>query len=60
MAAALVRLPLLGAKPIVTLMACGVVFSIVYLAAVLMEKIPTAEEIGIVRGKLVALLARAR
>jgi O-antigen/teichoic acid export membrane protein len=50
-AAAAVRLPLLGAKPLVILIVCGVVFSLVYLGAVLLLGVLTAEETEMVRRK---------
>jgi len=50
-AAAAVRLPLLGARPLVTLLVCGVVFSLVYLAAVLLAGVVTPEEKDLVRRK---------
>ena len=53
-----VRLLLLGNKPLIILVACGMVFSLVYLGAVLLVGIPTPEEKGIVQRKISALLAR--
>jgi O-antigen/teichoic acid export membrane protein len=52
-----VRLLLQGAKPIVILAVCGVVFSLVYLGAVLLARIVTPEEKDIVRRKVAVLLA---
>ena len=57
--AAVVRLSLLNSRPLVILLICGVVFSSVYLAAVLLEGIPTPEEMQLVRRKI-ALLAAVR
>ena len=51
-AAAAVRLPLLAARPLVTLLVCGVVFSLVYLAAVLLAGVVTPEEKDLVRRKV--------
>jgi hypothetical protein len=53
LAAAVVRHLADGAAPVVTLAAAGVVFSAVYLAAVIAMRIPTAEESGLVRGKVI-------
>lgn len=50
-AAAMVRWPLLGAKPLVILMVCGVVYSFVYLGAVWLMRVLTGEEREIVRRK---------
>jgi len=47
-----VRAPLLGNKPIVILMVCGVVFGLVYLGMVLLLQVITPEEKAIVRAKL--------
>jgi len=41
----------LGAKPLVILIVCGVVFSLVYLGAVLLLGVLTAEETEMVRRK---------
>ncbi len=51
-----VRLLLAGARPLIVLLACGIVFSLVYLAAVLLAGIPTVEEKDLVRRKITALL----
>ena len=53
--AALVRFPLRGQKPLVVLLACGVVFSLVYLGMVLLMRIATPEEQDQVRRKIVSL-----
>ena len=53
-----VRLLLRGAKPLVVLMVCGVVFSLVYLGAVLLAGILTPEEKDLVRRKIAVLLPR--
>ncbi|MGA2736863.1 MAG: oligosaccharide flippase family protein [Bryobacteraceae bacterium] len=52
------RLLLLGDKPLIILIACGMVFSLVYLGTVLLVGIPTLEEKEIVLRKTSALLAR--
>jgi O-antigen/teichoic acid export membrane protein len=54
-AAALVRVPLLGARPLVVLLVCGVVFSLVYLAAVLLLRIMTPEEKNLVRSFVIRI-----
>jgi O-antigen/teichoic acid export membrane protein len=56
---AVVRLPLLGARPLIVLMVCGVVFVIVYVGAVLLEGIMTPEEKDLVRRKIARLLPSA-
>jgi hypothetical protein len=56
--AELVRLPLQGVKPLFILMACGIAFSLVYLAAILVAGILTGQEKDIVRGKLAVILPR--
>jgi hypothetical protein len=53
-----VRLLLRGAKPLVVLMVCGMVFSLVYLGAVLLAGILTPEEKDLVRRKIAVLLPR--
>jgi O-antigen/teichoic acid export membrane protein len=47
-----VRLLLLGAKPIVSLLVCGVAFSLVYLCAGLMAGVLTPEEKDMVKSKM--------
>jgi O-antigen/teichoic acid export membrane protein len=49
------RLPLRGAKPLIVLMACGIVFSLVYLGGILLAGVVTPEEMGMVRRKMVAI-----
>jgi hypothetical protein len=51
---AVVRLPLRGAKPLIVLMACGMVFCLVYLGGILLAGVVTPEEMGMVRRKMVA------
>ena len=51
-----VRFPLRDAKPLVILMVCGVVFSLVYLCAVWLAGIPTPEEKDLVQRKIAVLL----
>jgi hypothetical protein len=50
-----VRLPLRGAKPLIVLMACGVVFSLIYVGGILLAGVVTPEEMGMVRRKMVAI-----
>jgi len=52
---AVVRLPLRGAKPLIVLMACGVVFSLIYVGGILLAGVVTPEEMGMVRRKMVAI-----
>ena len=52
MAAEAVRLLLAGRKPILILIACGLVFSLAYLGAVWLAGIPTVEEKEMVRRKI--------
>jgi len=52
---AVVRLPLRGAKPLIVLMACGIVFSLIYVGGVLLAGVVTPEEMGMVRRKMVAI-----
>jgi len=54
--AAGVRLLLLGARPLVILIACGMTFSLVYLCTVWMEGVLTTEEKDLVQRKLAVLL----
>ena len=56
---AAIRIPLLGVKPLIRLIVCGAVFSGVYLAAVWLEGIPTADEKDLVRRKLAGVGLRA-
>jgi O-antigen/teichoic acid export membrane protein len=56
---AAVRMPLLGLKPIFILIICGIVFSLVYLGAVLLAGVVTPEEKDIVLGKLASLRGSA-
>jgi O-antigen/teichoic acid export membrane protein len=56
--AAGVRILLLGAKPLVILMVCGVVFSLVYLCSVWLAGVPTPEEKCLVQRKIAVLLPR--
>jgi O-antigen/teichoic acid export membrane protein len=56
--AAGVRILLLGAKPLVILMVCGVVFSLVYLCSVWLAGVPTPEEKYLVQRKIAVLLPR--
>jgi hypothetical protein len=49
------RLPLRGAKPLIVLMACGIVFSLVYVGGILLAGVVTPEEMGMVRRKMVAI-----
>lgn len=51
---AAVRLPLRGAKPIVVLMVCGIVFSLIYLGGILVAGVATPEEMGMVRRRMAA------
>jgi O-antigen/teichoic acid export membrane protein len=51
-----VRLLLLDAKPLVILMVCGVVFSVVYLGAVWLAGVLTPEEKDLVQRKIAVLL----
>jgi O-antigen/teichoic acid export membrane protein len=53
------RYLLRGDKPLVILLACGIVFSLVYLGAVLLTGVPTAEEKELVERKVAMLLRRA-
>lgn len=53
---AAVRLPLRAEKPITVLIACGGVFSLVYLGGVLLAGVVTPEEKDIVRRKIAVLL----
>lgn len=55
---ALVRLLLLGLKPFVLLVICGTVFSLVYLAAILLLRIVTSEELDFVRHRVARLQRR--
>jgi len=57
--AAAVRLPLLGQRPLLILIICGALFSLVYLGAVLLMGVVTAEEKDIVRRKVALLLPNA-
>ena len=52
---AAVHFPLRDQKPLVVLMACGVVFALVYLAGVLLSGVVTAEEKDLVRRRFVSL-----
>ena len=52
--AAAVRLPLRGTKPLIVLLACGTVFSLIYLGGVLVTGVATPEEKGMVRRKMAA------
>ena len=52
---AAVRLPLRDLKPLVVLIACGIVFALVYLGGVLLAGVVTAEEKDLVRRKIAAL-----
>ena len=52
---ALVRLPLRGQKPLFVLIACGTVFSLAYLAGVLLAGVATPDEKDTVRRKVAAL-----
>lgn len=54
--AAGIRLALWNAKPLVTLLTCGVVFSLVYLGAVLLTGIMTPEEKKLVQRKIAVWL----
>ncbi len=53
---AAVRLPLRRQKPLVVLLACGIVFSLAYLGGVLWAGILTQEEKDLVRRKIAVLL----
>ncbi|MCA1850340.1 MAG: hypothetical protein LC672_04685, partial [Acidobacteria bacterium] len=55
---ALVRLLLLGLKPFALLVLCGAVFSLVYLAAILLLRIVTPEELDIMRARVARLQRR--
>jgi O-antigen/teichoic acid export membrane protein len=55
---AFVRSFLLGLKPFVILVVCGIVFALVYLAAILLLKIITGEEFDLVRNHLARLQRR--
>jgi O-antigen/teichoic acid export membrane protein len=55
---AFVRSFLLGLKPFVVLVVCGIVFALVYLAAILLLKIITGEEFDLVRNHLARLQRR--
>lgn len=57
-ATALVRTFLLGLKPFIILVVCGIVFSLVYLSAILTLKIVTSEESDRIRGHLTQLQRR--
>ncbi|MEO7145177.1 MAG: oligosaccharide flippase family protein [Bryobacteraceae bacterium] len=57
-AAALLRLLLSGYRPIVILLACGTIFALVYAGALLLLKVPTAEEKELVREKIAMVLKR--
>ena len=48
------RLALGGAKPLIILMVCGTVFSLIYLGGVLVAGVVTPEEKGMVRRKMAA------
>jgi hypothetical protein len=52
---AVVRLPLRGQKPLIVLIACGIVFSLAYLSGTLLAGVVTPEEKDLVRRKIVAL-----
>jgi CDP-diglyceride synthetase len=52
---AAVRLPLRDQKPLVVLLACGIVFSLVYLGGALWAGILTQEEKDLVRRKIAVL-----
>ena len=52
---AAVRLPLRDQKPLVVLIACGIVFSLAYLSGTLLAGVVTPEEKDLVRRKIVAL-----
>lgn len=53
-----VRMLLRGAKPLVVLMACGAVFSLVYFCAVWLAGVPTPEEKDLVQRKIAGLRPR--
>jgi hypothetical protein len=53
-----VRLLLRDAQPLINLMVCGMVFSLVYLCAVLLAGILTPEEKDLLRQKIAVLLPR--
>ncbi|MGA2132409.1 MAG: oligosaccharide flippase family protein [Bryobacteraceae bacterium] len=57
LAAEAVRLPLSGARPLIVLIVCGVVFALAYVAAVFVARIPTSEEKDMARRKMAALKA---
>jgi O-antigen/teichoic acid export membrane protein len=62
-AAAAARVALLGAKPFVILVVCGVVFTLVYLTLLLMLDIPDDDELDVLRrqaGRLRRLVPRKR
>jgi polysaccharide transporter, PST family len=48
------RLPLRAQKPLVVLIACGIVFSLIYLGGILLAGVVTPEEKGLVRRKIAA------
>jgi len=54
-----VKLPLHGQKPLVVLIACGIVFGLVYLGGVLLSGVITPEEKDLVRRKLAILSVHA-
>lgn len=53
--AAIVRLPIRDQKPLIVLFACGIVFSLAYLAGILLAGVATPEEKDFVRRKITAL-----
>ncbi|HTQ57165.1 MAG TPA: oligosaccharide flippase family protein [Bryobacteraceae bacterium] len=53
---AAVRVSLAGARPLITLLVCGAVFSLVYLAFVMFEGVPTTEEKELVLAQARSLL----
>ena len=53
-----VRLLLRGTKPLIVLMVCGVVFSLVYLCAIWLARILTPEEKELVRRRIAVLLGQ--
>jgi O-antigen/teichoic acid export membrane protein len=54
-AAQLIRLQFIGERPLKILLISGVVFCAIYAAAILLLRVPTAEETGMVRAKLLQI-----